>query len=91
MTYQVSVAVLMQAADLYCPRVGEAAVAPADNTVVVPGVTAEIVHSPAPMLRTVITVPIGCATDAFVGILKALADALFIVTSTWYESFKTVV
>ena len=39
-TYQASVSVLMQAADLYCPRVGAAAVAPEDRTVVVPDVTA---------------------------------------------------
>jgi hypothetical protein len=68
-TYQVSVAVLMQAADLYCARVGEAATVPADKIVVVPGVTAEIVQAPTPMLRIVRTVPIGNATDAFVGIL----------------------
>jgi hypothetical protein len=72
----------MQAADLYCARVGDAAVAPADKTVVVPDVTAEIVQVPAPIFMTVITVPTGCATEAFVGILKALADALLIVTRT---------
>jgi len=47
----------MQAADLYCARVGDAAVAPALNTVVVPGVTALIVQTPAPIFNTVITVP----------------------------------
>jgi hypothetical protein len=72
----------MQAADLYCARVGDAAVAPALRTVVVPDVTAEIVQVPAPIFRTVITVPIGCATDALVGILKVFADALLIVTRT---------
>ena len=71
----------MQAADLYCARVGDAAVAPADKTVVVPDVTAEIVQVPAPLLRTVITVPTGKATDAFVGILNAIAVALFTKTA----------
>jgi hypothetical protein len=66
----------MQAADLYCARVGAAAVAPAERIVVVPLVTAEIVQTPAPMFRTVITVPIGCATLALVGILIAFAEAL---------------
>jgi hypothetical protein len=46
---------------------------------VVPLVTAEIVQVPRPMLRTVITVPIGKATLALVGILKAIAVALFII------------
>ena len=76
-----SVAVLMQAADLYCASVGDAAVAPADKTVVVPEVTAEIVQIPAPMFMTVMTVPTGNATDALVGILNALAEALLMVTS----------
>ncbi len=44
-------AVLIQAADLYCARVGDAAVAPALNTVVVPGVTALIVQVPVPMFK----------------------------------------
>jgi hypothetical protein len=61
---------------LYCARVGDAAVAPALRTVVVPEVTAEIVQVPAPIFMTVITVPTGCATLAFVGILIALAEAL---------------
>jgi hypothetical protein len=74
----------MQTADLYCPRVGLAAVAPADKTVVVAGVTAEIVQVPAPLLRTVIAVPIGKATEALVGSLKAMAVALFIISRTWY-------
>jgi hypothetical protein len=72
----------MQAADLYCARVGAAAVVPAERTVVVPLVTAEIVQVPAPMFNTVITVPTGCATEALVGILKVLADALDMVTNT---------
>jgi len=69
----------MQTAVLYCASVGEAATAPADRTVVVPGVTAEIVQVPAPMFKTVIAVPIGNATDALVGILNAIAVALFIM------------
>jgi hypothetical protein len=68
----------MQAADLYCARVGEAATAPALSTVVVPGVTAEIVVVPTPTDKTVRTVPIGKAVVAFVGILNAMAVALFI-------------
>ena len=74
--YHVSVKILIKAQDLYWARVGAAAVAPADKTVVVPLVTAEIVQVPAPILSTVITVPIGCATEAFVGILIAFAEAL---------------
>lgn len=70
----------MQAADLYCAKVGEAAVAPAESTVVVPGVTADIVQVPTPIFITVITVPTAKATEALVGILKALAEALLIVT-----------
>jgi hypothetical protein len=80
--YQVSVPVLMQAADLYCARVGEAATAPVERTVVVPDVTAEIVQSPAPLLRIVITDPTGIAAVALVGILSATAVALFIDTRT---------
>jgi hypothetical protein len=79
----VSVAVLMQAADLYCARVGDAAVAPADKTVVVPDVTALIVQVPAPLFNTVMTVPTGKATEAFVGILNAMAVALFIGIKVW--------
>jgi NaMN:DMB phosphoribosyltransferase len=78
--YQVSVAVFTQTADLYCARVGAAATAPADKTVVVPDVTALIVQVPTPMLRTVMAVPIGKATLALVGILKAIAVALFIIS-----------
>jgi hypothetical protein len=59
MTYQVSVPVLIQAADLYWVNVGCAATEPVERIVVVPDVTAEIVQVPTPMLRTVITVPIG--------------------------------
>jgi hypothetical protein len=81
--YHVSVATLMQAALLYCARVGLAAVAPALKTVVVPGVTADIVQVPTPILSTVITDPTGIATDALVGILKAIAVALFICCKTW--------
>jgi hypothetical protein len=42
------------------------------------------VQVPAPRFNTVITVPVGIDTEALVGILKALAEALFIVTNTWY-------
>jgi hypothetical protein len=63
---------------LYCASVGCAAVAPADKTVVVPEVTAEIVQVPAPLLRIVITEPTLIAAEALVGILKAMALALFI-------------
>ena len=80
--YQVSVPVLMQAALLFCPKVGEAATAPADKTVVVPEVTAEIVQVPAPLLRIVITDPTGIAAVVLVGILSATAVALFIDTRT---------
>jgi hypothetical protein len=90
-TYQVLAAVLIQAADLYCARVGEAAVAPELKTVVVPGVVAEIVQVPTPMFRTVITVPISNATEASVGILKAIAVALFMISRLWYWSAKTAV
>jgi hypothetical protein len=68
----------MQTAVLYCAKVGEAATAPAERTVVVPEVTAEIVQVPAPIFKTVRAVPTGKATEAFVGILKAIAVALFI-------------
>jgi hypothetical protein len=73
----------MQAADLYCVRVGDAGVAPALSTVVVPDVTAEIVQVPAPIFNTVSTVPIGKAVVAFVGNLKAMAVALFIKNISW--------
>jgi hypothetical protein len=69
---------LIQAADLYCASVGDAAVVPAERTVVVPDDVADIVQVPAPMFRTVITDPTGMATDALVGILNAIAVALFI-------------
>jgi hypothetical protein len=72
----------MQAADLYWAKVGLAGTAPALTTVVVPLVVALIVVTPAPRLSTVITEPVGIAAVALVGILKALADALFIVTKT---------
>ena len=81
----------MHTAVLYCPKVGEAATVTADKTVVVPAVTAEIVQVPAPLLRIVMAVPTGNATEAFVGILKAIAVALFIGTSTWYWSVNTAV
>jgi hypothetical protein len=74
--YHVSLRILIQAADLYCASVGAAAVAPAERIVVVPLVTAEMVQIPAPIFSRLITVPIGCATLALVGILMALAEAL---------------
>lgn len=74
----------MQTAVLYWASVGLALTAPALVTVVVPEVTAEIVTVPAPLFNTVIAVPTGKATEAFVGILKATAVALFIGTRTWY-------
>jgi hypothetical protein len=51
-------------------------------SVVVPEVTAEIVQSPAPLLRIVITDPTGIAAVALVGIFRATAVALFIDTRT---------
>jgi hypothetical protein len=80
--YQVSAPVLMQAAVLFVPSVGDAGTAPADKTVVVPEVTAEIVQSPTPLLRIVITDPTGIAAVALVGILSATAVPLFIDTRT---------
>jgi hypothetical protein len=62
--------------------VGAAGVEPPERTVVVPEVTALIVQVPAPLLRIVIAVPTGNATETFVGILKATAVALFIGTKT---------
>jgi hypothetical protein len=50
--------------------------------VVVPEVTALTVQVPAPRFNTVMHVPTGNATEALVGILKAFAEALFIVTNT---------
>jgi hypothetical protein len=57
--YHALAAVLIQAADLYCARVGCAATVPALNTVVVPEVTALMVTAFDAMFNTVITVPIG--------------------------------
>jgi hypothetical protein len=73
--YQVSVPVLMQVAALLVASVGEADTAPAERSVVVPEVTAEIVQSPTPLLRIVITDPTGIAAVALVGILRATAVA----------------
>ena len=72
----------MHAADFHWAKVGEALVAPALLTVVVPGVTADIVQVPTPIFRTVITVPVGKVVVASVGILKAIAVALFITCSS---------
>ena len=60
---------------MYCAIVGDAATAPELRIVVVAGVTADIVQTPAPMLITWIVVPVAYATDAFVGILNVLALA----------------
>ena len=49
----VSVPVLIHAADLYVPTVGEAEVAPALTTVVVPEVTALIVQVPTPKFKDI--------------------------------------
>jgi hypothetical protein len=65
---------------LYWFRTGLAAVAPADKTVTPP--EPEIVTAPAPLFRTVITVPTGKAMLAFVGIVMVEADAFDRVTST---------
>jgi hypothetical protein len=72
----------MQAALLLVASVGEAGTAPAERTVVVPEVTAEMVQSPTPSLRIVMTEPTGIAAVALVGIFKAIAVALFIGTRT---------
>lgn len=72
----------MQVADEYCARsLGAVAVAPVEDTVVVPDETALIVTCPAPIWMMLICVPIGYATDAFVGIEYVCADALDAVTS----------
>ena len=75
---------MMQAALRYCARVGCALVAPADVTVVVPGVVAEIVVSAVPVLRIVMAVPMPKLVVASVGMLTVLAEALDVMTRTWY-------
>ena len=72
----------MHVADAYCTRkYGAAGAAPAETSVVVPGVTAEIVVVPAPNCATLIFVPIGKGATAFVGIENTFAPATVIVTS----------
>ena len=78
-----SVAVFIKAQDLYWDKVGEAATAPADKIVVVPGVTALIVTNPAPLFNTVMTVPTGIAAEALVGIFRATAVPLFMGIKFW--------
>jgi hypothetical protein len=71
---------LIQVADLFCPRTGEAVVVPVDSTVVVAGVTALIVVAPTPVCIKVMVDPIAYGTLALVGNLNVLAEALLIVT-----------
>jgi hypothetical protein len=62
--------VLIQVADeLIARSLGAVLDAPVDATVVVPELAAWIVSCPDPVWMIVICVPIGNATDAFVGIL----------------------
>lgn len=75
--------VFMQVAALNCPSVGDALTAPALLTVVVPGVTAEIVQVPVPIFKTVSTEPMAKLVVASVGILNAIAVALFITNISW--------
>ena len=72
---------MQDAAENCALKSGAAAVAPVDEIVVVPDVTASIVVVPAPICTTLMTVPIGKATFAFVGIRKSFAVATDIVTS----------
>jgi hypothetical protein len=65
---------------LYWFRTGLAAVAPADRTVTPP--EPEIVTAPADLFKTVIQVPTGNATLAFVGIVMVEAEAFERVTRT---------
>jgi hypothetical protein len=52
-------AILIQAADLYRDNTGDPITVPALTTVVVPGVTAVIVVTPAPFIYTRRVVPVG--------------------------------
>ena len=83
-TRQVFAAVLMQVAALCCAKVGDALTAPADVTVVVPGVTALMVKRPAPVLIMVTAVPMPKLVVASVGMLTVLVEALEVRISTWY-------
>jgi hypothetical protein len=84
-------AIFMHDADFLVAIVGAVAVAPAEEIVVVPGVTADTVVVPAPPTNTFNTVPTGNATEASVGILKSLDAALLIVTILFNPSAKTAV
>ncbi len=79
-------AVLMMAAARCWANVGDALVAPAEVTVVVPGVTALMVKRPAPVLITVIAVPMPKLVVASVGMLTVLVLALEVRIRTWYWS-----
>ena len=61
-----------------------------DTTVVVPGVTAEMVTCPAPIWMMFNCVPIAIATLAFVGMLKVNADAELMVTRVVASPITTV-
>lgn len=77
--------VLMHTAALYCITVGDADTAPALVTAVVPGVTALMVRSPAPVLRIVTAVPLAIpGTAASVGMLTVLVLALVVIIRVWY-------
>ena len=83
---QVFAAVLMQLAALCCDKVGDALTAPADVTVVVPGVTALMVSRPAPVLMMVTAVPMPKSVVASVGMLTVLVEAFEVRMRTWYWS-----
>ncbi len=75
-------AVLMQVAALCCAKVGDALTAPADVTVVVPGVTALMVRRPAPVFMMVTAVPMPKFVVASVGMLTVFVPALEVRMST---------
>jgi hypothetical protein len=72
----------MQTAALFCAILGDALVAPADVTVVVPGVVALMVVSAVPVFKIVIAVPMPKLVVASVGMLTVLADAFVVNTRT---------
>jgi hypothetical protein len=76
----------MQTAALLTATLGDALVAPADVTVVVPGVVADMVVSAAPVFKIVMAVPMPKLVVASVGMLTVLAEALDVMTRTWYWS-----
>jgi len=79
-------AVFTHTAARFTDTLGLALVAPADVTVVVPGVVAEIVVSAVPVFKMVMAVPMPKLVVASVGMLTVLADALDVMTRTWYWS-----